>query len=78
MTLCEFYNKLKVHDWFYDFSDDNEVYLRGRTVRDKLLREVAINGEPFGQLYRAMHDHHFSGEPWNTEKQPMPERPEEK
>ena len=38
MTLREFYDLLKKHDWYYDMSEDPKVVLTGRINRQKLIK----------------------------------------
>ena len=33
--------KLQKHNWYYDFSDDNNVWKRGKEVRKELLDDAA-------------------------------------
>lgn len=37
MTIKE---KMKAHDWFYEFSDDGRVFDRGASERQEILREL--------------------------------------
>lgn len=44
LTLEQFdnyLNKLALHDWFYDFSDDNNVWKSGKAARQSLMEEAA-------------------------------------
>lgn len=34
-------NKLALHDWFYDFSDDNRVWRSGKDARQSLMEEAS-------------------------------------
>jgi len=74
MTLTEFYDILNKFDWYYDFSDDHRVYMRGEKRKSEILHMVREGGEKFDALYKAFVAHHFSGTGWNTEKAPKPER----
>jgi hypothetical protein len=47
-TLQALEQKLKAHDWYYDYSDDGSVYRRGRDQSDeihKLSRQLAAAGQ---------------------------------
>lgn len=34
-------NKLALHDWFYDYSDDNRVWRAGKDARQSLMEQAA-------------------------------------
>jgi hypothetical protein len=36
MTLKEYYNELRRHDWYYEYSDDHGVWRRGCDNHNKL------------------------------------------
>lgn len=36
MSIEEYYKKLEQHDWFYNYSDDHRVWLRGVEQRKEL------------------------------------------
>lgn len=76
-TLAEFWDMCKNHDWFYAMSDDGRVYRAGKANYEKLQRTAAFGGEAYTELLAGFSSHIFSGKPWKTEKQPMPERPSE-
>lgn len=49
MTLQEYYDALKAHDWQYQYSDDGSVYRRGeaeerrlRVARDTSSRHLSL------------------------------------
>jgi hypothetical protein len=75
MSLIEFYDNLNKFDWFFAFSDDHRVYTAGIKRRAELLSIARKNGTKYEEMFKAFSNHHFSGKPWNTEKQPKPERP---
>lgn len=76
MTPAEYWDKLAAHDWYYAFSDDHRVWLRGISQEDE-LKSLAICVEGGQELYKAYHDYMFSGKSWGTERFPKPERPSE-
>lgn len=70
----EFWDECAQHDWFYDYSDDQRVWDRGRAAEAKL--QVKVNRDPeFGIIFKAFQAHIFSGSSFGTAKQPKPERP---
>ena len=52
MTLTEFYDACKSHDWFYVYSDDGLVVRRG-DERQKILREAASLSADHKELWLA-------------------------
>ena len=38
MTLEQFEQLLKGHDWYYDYSDDHSVWTRGREHANKIVK----------------------------------------
>lgn len=47
MTRQELYQKLKHFDWYYDYSDDGEVWRRGRARQQELEAELRSLGCTF-------------------------------
>lgn len=45
MTKQEFHRLCAQHDWTYEFSDDHQVWKRGRLQRDVLLSEMRADNE---------------------------------
>lgn len=74
-SLQSYYDALEQFDWFYHFSDDHRVWKKGEAASKK-IKYLANQSPEHADLYRRFHKHHFSGEPWGTEKEPKPERPE--
>lgn len=74
-TLAEFWDQLNSHDWYHAWSDDHRVWQRGNSNYKRLQSIAAFSGEEYTELLSAFSAHYFSGDPWNTEKQPKPERP---
>jgi hypothetical protein len=80
MTLAEFWDCLDRFDWFYEMSDDHRVWQNGERAVQRILTFLAYHRETTGnpqyeQLYNGFTGHYYSGKPWNTPKQPKPERP---
>ena len=75
MTLNEFYDALKRHDWYYMYSDDGSVSRRGWDNHQVLTRTAKESVE-----HQAMFDgfkaHYTSGIGFGNEQSPLPVRPE--
>lgn len=74
-TLADLWDQLNRHDWYYTFSDDHGVWLRGEAERNR-LNGLAASIEGGKELMGSFSEHYFTGEPWGNEKQPKPPRPE--
>jgi len=75
-TLQQFYDVLAEHDWYWMMSDDyNGYYCPGKLHQENIKVIALYGGSEYEALYEAYHKHMFSGEPWKTEKAPLPERP---
>ena len=71
----QWWDTLNRHDWYYHFSDDGRVWRAGEAATAKLESEARV--EPWKQtMYEAFAKHMFSGDAWNTEQAPKPERPQ--
>lgn len=49
--IKEYIRLLKAHDWFYSYSDDHRVYLRGEEEYKK-LRELMSKLDPDGKIWK--------------------------
>lgn len=69
----DFWDQLERHDWFYHFSDDHRVWVRGESDC-KRLEDLA---ESLGltPMLKAFAEYHFSGESFGKPQAPKPERP---
>jgi hypothetical protein len=74
VSLLEFYEMLERHDWYYPFSDDGRVYNNGKRAEDT-LHKIASQSSEHKELFDAFEKHFFTGEPWNNERAPKPEKP---
>jgi hypothetical protein len=74
-TLQEYWDMLDRHDWYYAFSDDMKVYGHGSKESHKILTIAEAGGEEYLEMLGQFQKHFFSGQPWDTEKAPKPERP---
>lgn len=50
--LDEYREKLKNHDWFYEFSEDQNIYRAGKTNEELLLKEAKELGPEYLELYQ--------------------------
>lgn len=50
MTNEEFFEKLKSHDWFYEYSDDHSVWRKGGKSLAE-LRALAKNNDMFAMMF---------------------------
>lgn len=74
LTLQAFYDRLERHDWYYDWSDDNSVWRRGR-AEATALKAISQQSPEHMALFTAYSVHKFTGKPWGNEQQPKPGRP---
>lgn len=74
-TLKEYYAMLEKHDWYYSFSDDYDVFKRGRDQAIQ-LNHIALNNSEHNKLYMSFLEHKTSGIGFNTPQLPKPNRPE--
>ena len=73
MNLTDFYDILNHHDWFYSYSDDHKVYIRGRNNETKLMIMAGEYGKEYKDLYDAFHYYYFTERIWSEET--FPKRP---
>lgn len=50
MTLRDYLNALKRHDWHYEYSDDHATYKRGLAERTA-LRQAQMQLDPLGTIW---------------------------
>lgn len=74
VPLHHYWNMLNQHDWYHHFSDDMRVHNAGE-ANERKLSGIAAQSPQHKQMFDQFHAHHFSGEPWKTQRQPKPERP---
>lgn len=51
MTLEEFYDELKNHDWNYEDSNSHRVFVRGTINEARLLNIAREKGEQYEELF---------------------------
>ena len=71
-SIVEYYEMLKNHDWYYDFTEDDEVWKKGTEEREHLRSIASEKGLDYERMWKAFNDAMFSGEPWGTEKVELP------
>ncbi len=71
-SIVEYYEMLKNHDWYYDMSDDHNVYLAGLESRRHLEAIAYEKGLDYARMYEAFNKSYFSGEPWGTQPVEIP------
>ena len=70
MTLQEFYDLLRTHDWTYMYSDDSGVNRRGYAAAQKIREaEQAASDPAFTSLREGFQQH------WLGDRRPLPLRP---
>jgi hypothetical protein len=62
VTLQEFYDRLERHDWYYEFSDDFNVWKRGDEEGDK-LRRISYLSPAHKKLYDQFVSYKFESDP---------------
>lgn len=73
VKLTEYYDMLDKHDWFFDFSDDNERWRSGLTTEEK-LREIATQSAAHSTLF-AKFEKYKHADPFDSSV-PKPKRPQ--
>lgn len=71
-TIKEYNKLLKAHDWFHAMSDDHRAWQKGQKELQQLMVGSKLSND-HQKLYRAWHDHHFSGEYFDKPQTPAPD-----
>lgn len=71
-SIAEYYEMLKAHDWFYENADDQTVWKNGRDSYLYLSEIAETKKADYQRMFEAFNASMFSGEPWGTEKVPLP------
>ena len=56
-----FEHLLKIHDWYYSYSDDHRVWQRGQTAEDTLQRRFRSLKEVDAPRAQALYDKYKKG-----------------
>ena len=71
-SIVEYYEMLKNHDWYYDFSDDHEVWKAGN-ANIRLIRAIAeAKQADYKRMFDAFEKAMFSGDAFETPKLEIP------
>lgn len=74
MTLEEYQKLLQHHDWYYYFSDDHRVWLRGEEASARIVALAKAGPDDFKRAYNEAHARHFNNEDFGKSyKIPFPE-----
>ena len=75
MTLTEFYDLLKRHDWSYNYSDDHRVWQKGQD-ESNMIRHI-LDGNSRDEKYRNLYERYREWF-WDTSGDVVkPDAPEE-
>lgn len=58
-TLPQYWDLLDQHDWFWDFSEDQFYWHRGRAQNARLLKIAEKGGPEYQAMYDGFHAFHF-------------------
>lgn len=64
LSLEEFEDNLKRHDWFYYMSDDHSVWQRGERDASRLMTLARLATSDYRKLFNKYHAKHFHREPF--------------
>ena len=62
MTVAEYYQRCKVHDWFFEYSDDQNVWRSGMH-EERYLKSFASDLPTLDRIYKAFYEHYFNKKP---------------
>lgn len=74
-TISEYYQRLRVHDWYFCWCDDSRAYKAGQTAADELELIAKTAGGKHAALLKLYTAAMISGDPWKTEKVDPPPAP---
>jgi len=67
-----FFKRCANFDWFYSYSDDNNVWRRGEK-NFKQLQEDSLQSPLFSSIFTDWREYNFNGESWGTQRPAKPE-----
>lgn len=73
MTIQEYWDALKAHDWYYEYSDDGSVWRKGKD-RERTLCALSHNKED--PRFRELWDGFRACYSVSDERTELPARPE--
>lgn len=73
-SLQTFWDMLESFDWYFEFTDDHEVWKAGHDAQAR-LDAIATQSKKHATLYEKFRQHKFSGGEFNIAQKPKPKRP---
>jgi hypothetical protein len=70
MTLDEFTTLVKNHDWYYNFSDDHGVWVRGERESAKIDAALKNGTDDMKRVYNDYHALHYNTPSFVTKDRP--------
>lgn len=71
-SIVEYYEMLKNHDWYYDFSDDHLVWTSGNASKCELELIAETKGLDYKRMYEEFKAAMFSGDAFGNPKLEIP------
>lgn len=65
MQLKDYDELLSKHDWYFQFSDDHQVYCRGRDEREDISK-ISKLSDQHAKLFSIWHLYYFCGDLYGT------------
>jgi hypothetical protein len=73
ISLFDYDSRLRLHDWYYQYSDDHGVWCRGDSEQTALVDRIKESPE-HKELYHAWVTYFFSGNSFNNPEFTQEER----
>ena len=70
MKIEDFKKLLDNHDWFYNFSDDHSVWVRGERESAQIVGALKNGTDEMKKLYNEYHARIYNNPSFVTEKNP--------
>lgn len=70
ISIDQFKDELNRHDWYYHFSDDHGVFLRGERENARIFFLAKTGGDDFKRAYNEAHAIHFKTDSFSTRQNP--------
>lgn len=79
MSISEFEQTLKEHDWFFEMADDYRAYSRGQSEREKILSIAREKGVDFQRAFNTVFARHYpkAPSPFPNLPNPAEEKPKQ-
>lgn len=62
-SLANYWRALMSHDWFYDYTDNHEIWTSGHREQGRLTDIARDGGPAHAELYQAVRAHKVDGAP---------------